>query len=264
MKGDRRWDTLQGALIGALMGIVLEVLGVGHVAGLEEPLTLPLLACGVGGAVAWAGRMRPLAIGAAALVLLTALVGLVPWTPLIEGLVRADPLPDHPVGAVVVLSSGLSRDSVLDSGGVDRLLAGLELHRTGIASRLVTTRTVRHVGGVRVTSDVDQRRILALADVDSAWLVIDSVGVTRDEAVGSARLLLPLGVHEIIVVTQPSHTRRACGAFEKVGFVVHCHPARERSQRTHHAESSRQRFSVFAALVYETLGLAKYRWKGWA
>ncbi|MSR36655.1 MAG: YdcF family protein [Gemmatimonadetes bacterium] len=249
--------------MGTLLGLLLQMLGLDDIAGVGDGLVLPLAGCALGTVVGWAGWIRPLVLTVAPVLLFGLLIGLVPWKPLMDRWVRADPLPERPVDAIVVLSRGLSSDSLLDGNGADRLLYGLELLRAGLAPRLVTTRVVRYHDGVRITTDQDQRRLVALAAADSAWLVVDSVGVTRDEATGAARLLLPMGASEIVLVTQASHTRRACAVFEKVGFLVHCRPALERGERTAHAHTSRQRWSVFGALVYELMGMAKYRFRGW-
>jgi uncharacterized SAM-binding protein YcdF (DUF218 family) len=256
-------ETAAGLLLGALAGLLLGLLGIPAILGLSDEVRLALLGAAVGAAVGWAGRPAWLLVADGALLIACVLIGLVPWTALMDRWVREDPSPPAAAEAIVVLSSGVAGDSTLSDSGADRLLTGLELFRDGVAPRIVTTRVVGYRRGTRVTTDADQRRLVGLAGADSAWAVVDSVGSTRDEAMGAAELLLPLGARDIVVVTSASHTRRACLAFEKVGFRVWCRPALERDRRTWHARSADQRLSVFRALLYELLGMVKYRVNDW-
>lgn len=177
--------------------------------------------------------------------------------------VRADSLPAKPVDAVVVLSSSVTPDSSLDVEATERLLTALALMKRDAVSRLITTRTRVKVEGQVISSDVGQRRLISLAGMESGWTVVDSVYTTRDEAVTIARLLLPVGLSTIAVVTSPIHTRRACAVFEAVGFRVYCVPAQENDAVTWHPKSPGDRVAASRDYFYERLGMVKYRWKGW-
>ena len=191
---------------------------------------------------------------------------LVAFTPLVtavlptQGLVRSDPLPATRVDAVIVLSGGVTVDSLLGTQAVDRLLTGLELMRDSVAPVLVVTRARR--GGTRVSADADQQRLRALVARPFAMLFVDSVRTTRDEAVNAARLLLPRGADTIVLVTSPLHTGRACAAFERAGFRVRCVPAVSRDY-TLRADSSADRLALFRAWIYERMAWLKYRRRGW-
>lgn len=259
----RAGSALRGALLGALGGLLVLMLGIAGDLGLHQTQLVVPAGGLIGGLAGWLGY-ELWAVGVAtALLVLVFLIAFIPWTGLMDRWVRSDPLPEGGVGAIVVLASGVSKDSMIVGDGADRLLTGLELFRAGVAPRLVTTRYVRHYGSVRAVTDADQRRLAHLAGADSALMIVDSVGVTRDEATGAAGLLFPLGVREIALVTSPSHTRRACATFEKVGFVVRCRPALERDRRTWLAATAEERLSVFRAITYELLGVVKYRALGW-
>jgi uncharacterized SAM-binding protein YcdF (DUF218 family) len=190
---------------------------------------------------------------------------IIAFTPLSGALAAAwirDAPPVTPVDAVVVLSSSMASDTALDASATDRLLSGLALIRAGTSSRLITTRTPVKVHGQQVMTDIDQARIIALVPVPR-WDVIGVVYTTRDEAVKSAALLLPQGAKHVAVVTSPMHTRRACAAFERVGFQVSCVAARERNLATRSPGRAAERIEAWREYVYERLGMIKYRWKGW-
>jgi uncharacterized SAM-binding protein YcdF (DUF218 family) len=260
-----RPEVLLAAATAALAWLALLALG------LLVPLAewaLPLtLAAGVLGGVVAAVRIRWLRrlfwIGALAV---CACFILVAFTPLVtavlptRGLVRRDPFPTTPVDAVIVLSGGVTVDSLLGTQAVDRLLTGLELVRDSVAPMLVVTRARRGSDGV--SADPDQRRLRALVARPFAMLIVDSVRTTRDEAVNAARLLLPRGADTIALVTSPMHTGRACAAFERAGFRVRCVPAVSRDY-TLRPDGSAGRLALFREWIYERMAWLKYRQRGW-
>lgn len=201
------------------------------------------------------------AIAAASVVLLLSISSTPVVGALTRGWVRADPI-HSPIDAVVVLSSNVKSDSLLDASGTERLLSAIEVQRATHAPRLITTRVRSIYDGKTLSTDPGQRRLLALAGADTGWTIADSVGSTRDEAMRAARLLLP-SAKRIAVVTSPLHTNRACATFEGVGFVVTCVPAREIARVTTHPGSPDDRLAAFRSYLYERLGMIKYRWKGW-
>jgi uncharacterized SAM-binding protein YcdF (DUF218 family) len=256
------------ALLGVLAALVIAQLapwGDGDKAGTG----VGILAGAVAGIVA--GRLiRPkLLIGLEiALLAIYLLIALTPiMTPVTDHWVRNDALPADTLDAIVALSAGVKSDSALNTTAADRLISALELMREGRARRLVTTRQIEDYGwGWRsrtINSDVDQRRLISLASLAGVWIVVDSVHTTRDEALRSAARLLPEGARSIIVVTSPMHTRRACAAFEAVGFRVVCRASRERDFATNPPVGNRDRLAALRAFGYEQLGMIKYRVRGW-
>ena len=213
------------------------------------------------------GRVLPRRALIAIDVALIVLFLVVSWTPVVVPFtsrwVRIDPLPSDTVDAVVVLSAAVKSDTALSATAADRLLSGLELIRTGHARRIITTRVVEHEGNREITSDSDQVRLVSLASVADRWTVIRGAKTTRDEALLTARQLLPRGEKRIIVVTSPLHTRRACAVFEAVGFSVACRASRERGYVTNPATGKPDRLAALRSYGYELVGFLKYRAAGW-
>jgi uncharacterized SAM-binding protein YcdF (DUF218 family) len=236
--------------------------GLGKLSDLMLPLA-PLVAL-TGAAIALT-RLRALLWGAALLSFVA--VGLVAFTPVttrlldVGRLARHDPLGTARLAAVVVLSSGITADSLLDADALDRLLTGLELMHDNAASTLVVTRPRRPHSGV--TAARDQEQLRALVGGSFPMLVVDSVKSTRDEAVNAYRLLASRGLTNIAVVTSPLHARRACASFERVGFAVTCIPAESRSYSVRHPASPRERMALFHDWLYEHAAWMEYAARGW-
>ena len=213
---------------------------------------------------AWRGRRVLIALvglGALAVffVSLTSVsnVAIARWT-------RSDALPDTTLGAVVVLSASVNADTTISDEALDHLMTGLELIRAGRAHILVTT-TVNQPFPQRVVSSVpDQARVIGLFSGGVSWLRVPAGQSTRDEAVASARELLPRGINRIAVVASPLHTRRACATFEAVGFSVTCVPSRARALGGRDPGGwPPDRLRAFGTWIYEVAALAKYRAEGW-
>ncbi|MEO7043051.1 MAG: YdcF family protein [Gemmatimonadaceae bacterium] len=178
-----------------------------------------------------------------------------------NGLVRSDSIPQT-VGAVVVLSGSVSEDGMLGGEAMDRLLKGVSLIRAGYSSTIVITRP-HPLDDTSITTDADQRRIIALLATLPRIVVVDSVVSTRTEALGTARELPPATTHIIAVVTSPLHTRRACRVFEHVGYKVICVPSESRDFALHSLSSVADRLGAFRMAVSERLAFELYRYRGW-
>jgi uncharacterized SAM-binding protein YcdF (DUF218 family) len=210
-------------------------------------------------------RLAPIVWVAAALII--AFFCIVAFTPFVttvlrpKTLVRADPLPRDQLDAVIVLSGGITSDSLLMPEPLDRLLSALALMQRGVARVLVVTEPRRPDTGA--TAERDQLWARGLIDRTFEMLVVDSTHTTRDEAVGAWRILSPRGATRVAVVTSPLHTLRACATFERVGFTVSCIPAISRSYTVDQPRTATDRLALFREWLYERAGLLEYRQRDW-
>lgn len=228
--------------------------------------TWGVLLFSIAGAIAGATRLRPLLTGllifSAAIVLIVVLSPI--STVIAHRWVRADPIPDRPLSAVVALSGGVNPDGTMTGSAIDNLLSAIALFRGGRALTLVTTTVEREFPTGDVSSRGDQLRLIAMAADTTRWVSTPPTRSTRDEAVESARLLLPRKLRDIAVVAAPMHTRRACATFEAVGFSVTCVPALARLPGGREpAPWPEDRLRVFGDWIYELAGMIKYRAAGW-
>ncbi|HEX3868789.1 MAG TPA: YdcF family protein [Gemmatimonadaceae bacterium] len=253
-----------GAALGVFATTLLQQLGVFDILGILR-FGINLSVAGAIGIAAAAFDWSGAFMSVDAVLLAVYLV--VMFTPMMDAPARRWVRDDAPatkrLDAVVVLSGYVKADTELAPEAVERLVTGMEMVKAGVAPRLITTRVVVWIDGRRIVSDSGQRRYVHLANLDSAWTEVDSVGTTHDEATRVAALLAPASRRTVAVVTSPMHTRRACATFEQLGFTVECVPARESLWLTWHPSSGGDRLAAFRDYFYERLGMVKYRYEGW-
>jgi uncharacterized SAM-binding protein YcdF (DUF218 family) len=253
---------LKNAASGAVLGVLAWEAGVS--AGVQAlpflrgPHGLPLAA--LVGALLGLTRARVVMWWFGGVVAATLL--LVGYTPWIDGafrsLLREDPL--QPTEAVVVLSSDIFRDGGIPAAAQSRLLRGFEVIRQGYGRRLVVTHLPppkpSYVPAIR---EQMQRLGLQFPIEETPEPVWD----THDEAVAVSRLARERGWSRVILVSDPSHLRRAAAAFEKAGVGVLCAPGAARNYNPRRLQGPQARVEAFRDWLYEVVGFQVYRMRGW-
>ena len=270
----RRLVQLRPASVGFLMGgyfwLCAMALGINFAVGYAASSVL--IWAGLIGAVLNKTKLRRILWIAPASI--TVLYLLVAFTPIVRGpalgLIRTDPI--QKVDAIVVLSAGITPDNLLSFPGLDRLLSGVDLVKQGFASNIVVTR----IGGVNVSAEPDQDRIIGLLSPAPKVFRVGRVLNTHEEAQQVTLLAKEQGWKKIILVTAPLHSSRAAATFEMLGLQVISRPCINRQYATTdfrdpnggHFEIQSlstvdDRLGVFQHLLYEKLGWWSYRRKGY-
>jgi uncharacterized SAM-binding protein YcdF (DUF218 family) len=222
-----------------------------------------MIACALVGGLLYRTRARPIVWTVPAAIAF--MIVLVAYTPIIvkpaRALIRTDSM--STVDAVVVLSSGLSDDEVLDQQGVDRLLTGLGIARKIGAKALVVTTLAMSGSEGPTISTYDQLRLYNLAQAPVALVRTPPVQNTHAEALESLKLARARGWKRVAVVTSPLHSKRACAAFEKVGLPVVCVPALSRDLAVGTMRTGGDRLRAFQLWLYESLAESEYRRRDW-
>lgn len=127
-------------------------------------------------------------------------------------------LPEAPL--IVVLGGGVDRDSAEPAGPVptaatlERLAYGARLARlTGWPLLLSGGSTA----GEEPEAEAMQRALKADFGLEARWLETRS-RTTQENAEETARLLEPLGIRRMLLVTSASHMRRSVAEFRRVGL----------------------------------------------
>jgi uncharacterized SAM-binding protein YcdF (DUF218 family) len=204
----------------------------------------------------------------AIVIVATACVVTVASTPLTAAIarwwIRDDVMPPGGVSAIIPLSGTVNNEGAISAEAVDHLITALALTAEGKAHVLVTTTVQQEFPTGVVTSTTDQARLITLFGRQIEWLRTPIVRTTRDEAVAAANLLVPRGLRQIAVVASPMHTRRACAAFEAVGFQVTCVVSRTSVPGGRNPpDAPRDRLNSFGDWLYEAIAMLEYRMRGW-
>jgi uncharacterized SAM-binding protein YcdF (DUF218 family) len=168
-----------------------------------------------------------------------------------------------PADAVVVLASYIQPDGDLSAQSEARLLRGLELLHGKFAPRLVVTDLLPPTPPARETAAAFAGRLGIPATIES----VGPVRNTHDEAVQVARLAREGSWKCLLLVTSPTHMRRALATFRKAagpGLEVVPVPARETEFDLERLGDADDRRRAFGKAVHETIGLWVYRLRGWA
>lgn len=164
----------------------------------------------------------------------------------------------EPAEAIVVLAGGLQPDGLLSDLSLRRALQGIVLHREGLASLLVFLGEVRG----EHPSEASIRAALARQLGISPKVILTEAGArtTREEAARIERLLRPMGVRRILLVTDSQHMARAQGVFERAGFEVLAAEADDFSKA---AVGPEERLRLMRRFLQELLARLYYRIAGY-
>jgi uncharacterized SAM-binding protein YcdF (DUF218 family) len=185
------------------------------------------------------------------------------YTPVIKeptrGLVRVDAL--RPADAAVVLSSSVRKSGEMDTSFQVRVIHGYEVVQQGYAPRLVVTRLDKKLAKHSVLPAVKKQMLQLGMDfpVDEVGPVLN----THDEAISVSRLARKRGWKRVILVSDPTHMRRAGATFSRAGVTVIHSPCRNPDYDIVNMDSPKDRLRGFQDWFHETIGYLEYRRRGW-
>jgi uncharacterized SAM-binding protein YcdF (DUF218 family) len=228
--------------------------------------------------LAWKRRRLALRLLIAAVVLLLAFASEFVSKALVrslEGQYQDSGLDVSPAQAIVVLGGTIRMPTtrhhltgLIDPS--DRLLAAFRLYRAGKAPLVFCTGGRNPLGGTgRTPESIWMARLLEEWNIPSTAIQIEGRSInTHENAILSFQILAPLGIRKILLVTSAMHMPRAAGAFRKAGFEVIAASADFHSGwgEGYFLEkwlpSAKSLVDSHTAL-YEWLGIAIYRLRGW-
>ncbi len=192
---------------------------------------------------------------------------LVMYTPVVRGMaapfVRADLPTTSPIDAVVVLSGSITDEGRVKGQALDRLITGVTMAKRRHVSELALSVVTRQKSSPVPNSEADQRALVGLMAPELSVRFVHQVYSTHDEALAFAALAQTNGWKRVILVTSPTHTRRACATFENVGLAVECHAADARDYSLFALQFAENRRLAFQDIGYEWVAMRVYRWRGW-
>nr|WP_295814745.1 YdcF family protein [uncultured Deinococcus sp.] len=222
----RRSSVLCGAAVGAALAVLAAFLG--EVRASVPVLLTIVVACAVAGFFPGAWRALRWGSGVLAALLLACLL-----TPALRVPLSALTLAQPPARAdvIVVLGGGVQCGAAtLEASSMTRLDRGLELWRAGYAPVM----TVSEQSGLIGPADCPKMSVLERAQITALYpqngpqvLTLANVTTTTDEAARVRDFARQRGWTRVLLVTTPSHSRRAAALFARHGLTVISVPARE-------------------------------------
>jgi uncharacterized SAM-binding protein YcdF (DUF218 family) len=164
----------------------------------------------------WERALRNLGISTTVLFLILAL------TPLSNSLGKSfAPVSQiQPADAIVVLAAGVMHGGSLEDESLRRAMAGIALHKQGLAPILVLSGKGRPKETQTTEAEQRSRLAQAMGVAPETILKEETANTTREEAVRISRLLMHRGLRRILLVTESLHLRRAKLVFESAGLEV--------------------------------------------
>lgn len=256
---DRSWGARAawGAAMGALLGFLVVELSLSTLVSYQGDTSLLVPTSAVVGALLFQTRLRRLLVAAdLALAFGWLLVAFGPVVPLMaDGLPRRDLL--RPADAVFVLGSRVQKDGDPTTDALARLVHGLGLVADGHAPRLVLSEQPRMAAYAPIA-----RSLMAKLGIRGELLTVGPALNTRGEAQLVSELFRQNGWRTVLLVTSPTHSRRAALAFEGTGLDVVSAPSYETRFDLETLDRPGERLQAFGSLLHERVGLWWYRRRG--
>ena len=248
-----------GLAVGGIAGFIGKELHFLSLISFWGDRTLWVVLAALIGAGLWRTRLRWLV--SASTVGLTLLYLLVAFTPLCLWLSRDLPRRDalKSADAVYVLASDIQKDGQLTASAMSRLLHGLELLGQDLAPRLIVGELPPPVPSYARSA----RRLIQHLNLQKEVISVGPISRTRDEAVAVASLFREKGWRHVLLVTSPSHSRRASASFEKEGLIVISSPSVQTVFDLEKLQYADERIQAFGTIVHEHIGWWLYRHRGW-
>jgi uncharacterized SAM-binding protein YcdF (DUF218 family) len=196
----------------------------------------------------------------------TVVLALCVFTPMLQPLEDALDVTELPSQADVIVPLGAGffcGSAELEGASLARLTKGLELWRSGYAK----TMTVTDAHGLAPKCGSIEDAALALVrklypSTAPEIVVLRDMKTTRTEAEAVAREAKARGWKRVLIVTSPSHSRRAKTTFKQLGLdafvVASTEPRFDSSLRTPF-----DRLMAIRPLAREVAGFVKYGLLGW-
>lgn len=254
-------ESWRGLWTGLAIGGALSVLAA-FVGMVRAPTGLLLvLTAGCGGLGIYRPTRFLLQVGAS---LLVAAVFLCLTTPVLRAPLQTLTLREKPVpaDAVVVLGGGVQCGTrALNGSSLTRLIHGLGLWRAGYAPVV----TVSEQSGLLGEQDCPKMSVLEREYIRALYpqggpqvLTLRRVTTTRDEAQRVSEYARARGWGRVLLVTSPSHSRRAAVIFQAYGVKAVSVPAPE-VDFDETLPQPEDRLYALRTLLYEGLSRVKFR-----
>jgi uncharacterized SAM-binding protein YcdF (DUF218 family) len=259
-KEPSRWKSLGvGLTVGGLIGLLVKDLGLSTVVSYWGDIAPWVVVAALVTAVFWRTRLRWIfgwcAAGLATLWIIVSFSPLTIW--MARDLPRRDPL--EAADAIFILGSRIQMDGELSTEAMSRLLHGLEVFAQGHASRIIVSELPPPMPSYAEAT----RELMQHLGITGDVLAVGPIRNTHEEAVAVGKLFREGGWEKLLLVTAPTHSRRAGATFENEGMKVISSPAVQTRFDLERLDYGDERILAFHSLIHEWVGARVYRFRGW-
>lgn len=251
-------QTPAGLAVGAVIGFVFVELDLATLVSFWGDRRFFIVLGALAVAAVWPLRfVKPVSAAIAGALMIVWL--LVCFTPITRGFVRGLDVSVSPeeADAVVVLGSRLQEDGGFTATSLARLVRALELVAQGYTDTIVVT----EIPGI--PPHLEAARALATQlDIDADLRAVGPVTNTYEEALKISEACERDGVCKVLLVTSPTHMRRAAATFETAGLDVVPVSCPETNFDIESLVRPTERLRAFGAALHERLGYVVYVRKG--
>lgn len=258
-KGSPRWKSAgTGLAVGALLALLAKELHLHTLISYWGDRAPWIAAISLACAALWMTRLRWLvATATAGLGLMWLMICFTPLTRwMARDLPRRDPIQE--ADAVFVLGAGIQKDGDLNYESMSRFVHALELLGRDLAPQLIVSELPHRPSYAKTA-----RKLMNNIGLKQEVVPIGLVGNTRDEAVKVGELCRERGWSRLLVVTSPSHSKRASAALEHEGVEVISSPSTQTSFDFETLDQGDGRLEAWGKLIHERLGWWIYKTRGW-
>ena len=166
-----------------------------------------------------------------------------------------------PADVIVVLGGGMTRDGSLSDTSLRRARYGAQLFKRGYAPLLLfsTGMTSSNPGAVSEARSMAEVA-LEMGVPHSAILLEERSTRTAENAVEISRMLRSRRGKTVLLVTHPTHMRRAVAVFRRAGITVGPAPTDGGEDR---GATALERATLFFKVSHEYGAWVLYWWRGW-
>jgi uncharacterized SAM-binding protein YcdF (DUF218 family) len=187
---------------------------------------------------------------------------------------RPDNVDNRPT-AIVVLGSGSftakdwndSKFSIVDPVAASRVLEAVRIYRFLHPAWVISSGGTARKNDRRAPSGATMRDLLVRLGVPADKIIVEIESRnTHQEAEIIRRILAPLEIDQVVLVTTPEHMRRSVGTFRAAGIDVVPAIARDPFAADPWLDwllPSQLGLTASSAVVHEVLGTAYYVLRGW-
>jgi uncharacterized SAM-binding protein YcdF (DUF218 family) len=186
---------------------------------------------------------------------------LIAFTPLTQFMLRPLTIQEEIKDAdlVVVLGGGVDQGRYLTLVSSHRMVRGIQLYFEGRAQKILFSGGIAGRATVSEASVLNQEARRLRVPPEDILLEKKSKN-THEQAIEVKKIVAPLQMKSILLVTSFSHMKRALLAFEQLGFKVY--PAFA-DPHEKYVDEPLSRLSLFPKLVHEYAGIVYYKVRGW-